>query len=430
MAEQLTSKITLKDQAKISIPIGFEYLLNVLMTLIDTVIVATIGIEELGAIGAMTVVLSLMQLSIQSISVSNSSLLTKCIGENNNQKLKLIAGNSFILTTIFAIITIFIVVLLVPVFPVVFNVSSICNVYIIVRLFGFIQNSYIILLSHQQRTFGKQNNLLLFRSIIIVLNLIFDFIVVKLGYGIFGVAVVTVVLDTLFSIYLILKSKNQITLKYNKKEMKDLFNLFKWNYTERIMSRLDNFIFNIVVARIGVVAYGVHTILIQIKNVVESFLQGFGDGLTINIGIVCGEKNKKNINHMKEITNKLISRLKIIIPIITMCIAIVIITISFDTKEELILAYTILPFILASSYIITSATKYFTFLRGMRLFDFLAKRNMISSIIKIILVFVLVGIGFNIYGVWIAYLSYNLFQKYLSKDKYIKELLVINNELC
>ena len=67
----------------------------------------------------------------------------------------------------------------------------------------------------------------------------------------------------------------------------------KWNFVERIVSRIDNFIFNILVSRMGENEYAVHVILIQIRDIVESFIQGFGDGITISVGIASG-KNDEN----------------------------------------------------------------------------------------------------------------------------------------
>ncbi len=49
---------------------------------------------------------------------------------------------------------------------------------------------------------------------------------------------------------------------------------------------------------------------------------------------------------------------------------------------------------------------------------FLAKRNIISSIIKIALAFILGYTPLGIIGVWLAYLIYEIVQKYMSKQRY------------
>ena len=70
-----------------------------------------------------------------------------------------------------------------------------------------------------------------------------------------------------------------------------------------------------------------------------------------------------------------------------------------------------------------SATYYFAIVRGVRDFKFLAKRNIISSIIKILVAIVLSFTPLGIVGVWIGYLVYGIMQKYLSKARYKKIML-------
>ena len=65
-----------------------------------------------------------------------------------------------------------------------------------------------------------------------------------------------------------------------------------------------------------------------------------------------------------------------------------------------------------------SATYYFAILRGLRDFKFLAKRNIISSIVKIAVATLLSFTPLGILGVWLGYLVYGIIQKYLSKKRY------------
>lgn len=49
----------------------------------------------------MAVVINIMQMSIQTINVTNSSLIAKAIGEKDDDKIKLISGNSIMLNNIY-----------------------------------------------------------------------------------------------------------------------------------------------------------------------------------------------------------------------------------------------------------------------------------------------------------------------------------------
>lgn len=371
----------------------------------------------MGAIGAIAVVINIMQMSIQTINVTNSSLIAKAIGEKDENKIKLISGNAIILTIIISIITILIALLIKPILPTLFNVDKICNTYLIIRLVGFFQSSIVTVLSGQQRTLGKQGNILKLRIVAVVLNLFLDIVVVNYGYGIKGVAWVTVLLDSLMAIYLFIKSKKSVIYKFNKSVMKKISELFKWNFIERIVSRIDNFIFNILVSRMGENEYAVHVILIQIRDIVESFIQGFGDGITISVGIASGKNDESYMLEVRKNAKTIINISSIIVPIITFIIAFIIMRISLNEVNLQIIFYQILPILLLGIYIVMSATYYYSIIRGLRDFKFLAKRNFVSSLIKIIVAIILAYTPLGIIGVWISYLIYCILQKYISKNK-------------
>lgn len=369
----------------------------------------------------MAVIINIMQMSIQTINVTNSSLIAKAIGENNENKIKLISGNSVILTLIISVITILIVLLIMPIFPTMFNVDKVCNTYLFIRLIGFIQSSIVTVLSGQQRTLGNQGNILKLRIFAVIANLIFDILVVKLGYGIVGVALVTITLDTILSIYLLVKSRKSIKYKYNKNIIKNILDLFKWNFVERIVTRIDNFVFNILVSRMGETEYAVHVILIQIKDIIGSFIQGFGDGITISVGIASGKKDTNYMSNVKHVAKKLINKASIIVPLATLTISIIIMKISLNQPDLQTIFFNVLPILLLAIFIEMSATYYYSIIRGIRDFKFLAKRNFISSFIKIIIATILAYTPLGIIGVWISFIIYCILQKYMSKSR-VKEM--------
>lgn len=414
----MDEEINIKKQLKISIPIAFENLINILMTLVDTLVISIVGTKELAALGAMSVIINIMQMGIQTINVSSNTLVAKSLGEKNENKIKLIAGNSIILTFALSILIIIFMFIIHPIFPILFKVDNIANIYLIIRLLGFIQSSLVSVLSGYQRTIGNQKNILKLRIFAVILNLILDIIVVKIGYGIVGVALVTVFIDTILAIYLSIFSRKNIKVKFVRSYFKDILHLFKWNFVERIASRVDNFIFNLIVARMGNLEYSVHVILIQIVNIYESFIQGFGDGITISVGIASGKNDNEYMIVVKTIAKKIVNYASIILPFIIIIISFIIMNISLREPELQYIFLKVLPLFLLGTYISMSATYYFAMLRGNRDFKFLAKRNIISSIVKITTATILSYTPLGIIGVWIGYLVYGITQKYLSKKRY------------
>lgn len=414
----MDEEIDVKKQLKISIPIAFENLINILMTLVDTLVVSLVGTKELAALGAMSVIINIMQMGIQTINVSNNTLVAKSLGEKDEEKVKLVTGNSIILTFVLSLLTILLIFVIHPIFPVLFKVDKIANTYLIIRLLGFVQSSIVTVLAGHQRTIGNQKNILKLRIFAVILNLVLDIIVVKIGYGIVGVALVTIFIDTILAVYLCIFSRKNVKVKFVKSYFEDILHLFKWNFVERIASRIDNFIFNLIVARMGNLEYSVHVILIQIANIYESFIQGFGDGITISVGIASGKNDDKYINTLKSVTRKIINYASIILPVIIFIISFVIMNISLREPELQYIFFKVIPLFLLGTYITMSATYYFAILRGNRDFKFLAKRNIISSIIKISVATILSYTPLGIIGVWIGYLIYGIVQKYLSKRRY------------
>ncbi len=103
---------------------------------------------------------------------------------------------------------------------------------------------------------------------------------------------------------------------------------------------------------------------------------------------------------------------------IFLLIAILIMKIAMPEEASKFIFYQILPLLVLGCYITMSGTYYFSILRGIKEFAFLAKRNMMSSVIKIVIAMILAYTPLGIIGVWIAYLSYAITQKYASKRKY------------
>lgn len=322
-----------------------------------------------------------------------------------------------ILTIIVSIITILITLIIMPTFPTLFKVDKICNTYLLIRLVGFVQSSIVTVLSGQQRTLGEQGNILKLRIGAVIINLIFDILVVKLGYGIIGVAFVTIIIDTVLGIYLLIKSRKTIIYEFNKNMIKNIFDLFKWNFVERIATRVDNFVFNILVSRMGENEYAVHVILIQIKDIIGSFIQGFGDGITISVGIASGREDKSCMTNIKQIARVLINRASIMVPLVTFIISLVIMKISLNQPELQTIFFKVLPILLLAIFTEMSATYYYAIIRGVRDFKFLAKRNFITSLIKIIVATILAYTPLGIIGVWSSFLLYCILQKYMSKTR-------------
>ena len=164
---------------------------------------------------------------------------------------------------------------------------------------------------------------------------------------------------------------------------------------ERAILKIDYFIFNMVVLRIGENEYAVHTLFKQLSDNLQSFVQLYSDGFTITIGKIYN--NKEEMNKTMKVFKKIFIYSSIIIGFIITKISVCTIIISFKDPNLIKLSFEILPFLILTSILTTIASYYFSYLRGTRQFKFLALRNLISSILKIILP---IGLSFTILGIF------------------------------
>ena len=87
-------------------------------------------------------------------------------------------------------------------------------------------------------------------------------------------------------------------------------------------------------------------------------------------------------------------------------------------NELLLIFYSVLPLLIIGQYEEISGTYYYGILRGIREFKFLAQRNFVTSVIKIVIATILSYTVLGIKGVWISYMVYCIVQKLLSKRRY------------
>ena len=72
-----------------------------------------------------------------------------------------------------------------------------------------------------------------------------------------------------------------------------------------------------------------HAIVIQIRNISQAFIQGFGDCITISVEIESGRNKQEQMENAKIVARKLINVFSAIVSVLIVIIAIIIANISF-----------------------------------------------------------------------------------------------------
>ena len=397
-----------KEYLNLALPSGFECIVGVLITMTDTFMISHFGSKTIASVGAMGIVIDFMYLVLQSINVSNNVIVARLLGKNDKEKVKTTVGTSLLIAIICSLICIFLTLNISKFLPKLFLVKKIGLVYLYIRLIGVIPNTISTIIGGYQRTLGNSKRMLNIRLFCFFINAILDFIFIKLGFGITGVALSTILVEIVSMIILICHSKKLIIVKFVKSIAKEEFGLIRYNVYERIFKRGTNFVLNIIMSRIGALQYASHLIVMQFLDLMNNFLHGTGIGTQTIIARAIGSDNNKKVIETTKIVN--IINKKIVY--ITTAIIGIAMTISLPffliEKESLLIGYRLLIFVLVDCVLCGFYHFYSSKLRAMKEFQYISKLSLfISGWLRLILAYMLSKIC-GIYGVWICFIISDL----------------------
>ena len=409
-----------KKYLDLALPSGFECIVGVLITMTDAFMISQFGSEIIASVGAMGTVIDFMYLVLQSVNVSNNVTVARLLGKNDKDQAKITVGTALIIAIICSLICIILTLSISKFIPKMFLVNKIGLVYLYTRLIGVIPNTILTILGGYQRTLGNSRRMLNIRILCFFINAILDFIFIKLGFGIAGVAISTVLAEMINMIVLIYFSKKLVKIKFEKSIAKEEFDLIRYNIYERIFKRGSNFILNVIISRIGALQYAAHIIVMQFLDLINNFLHGTGIGTQTIIATSIGSNDNEKINQ----TTKIISSLNKKIVYVTTSIIGIAMLISLPyfliEKESLIIGYKLLLFVILDCILSGFYHYYSSILRAMKEFKYISKLSLfISGGLRLVLAYLLSKIC-GIYGVWICFIISDSIMNILLNKK-IKE---------
>ena len=409
-----------KKYLDLALPSGFECIVGVLITMTDAFMISQFGSEIIASVGAMGTVIDFMYLVLQSVNVSNNVIVARLLGKNDKDQAKITVGTALIIAIICSLICIILTLSISKFIPKMFLVNKIGLVYLYIRLIGVIPNTILTILGGYQRTLGNSRRMLNIRILCFFINAILDFIFIKLGFGIKGVAISTVLAEIINMIVLIYFSKKLVKIKFEKSIAKEEFDLIRYNIYERIFKRGSNFILNVIISRIGALQYAAHIIVMQFLDLINNFLHGTGIGTQTIIATSIGSNDNEKINQ----TTKIISSLNKKIAYVTTSIIGIAMLISLPyfliEKESLIIGYKLLLFVILDCILSGFYHYYSSILRAMKEFKYISKLSLfISGGLRLVLAYLLSKIC-GIYGVWICFIISDSIMNILLNKK-IKE---------
>lgn len=419
--DSISTKI--KEQLKLSMPSALENVIITLISITDTFFISRLGSEAISAVGAMVSIIFFINLGMKSIQVSNNVIVAQDLGANQREKIKIITGNAILLSTIIQIISIVITIMLSPIIPSVFKVSNICLTYLYIRLIGIIPAGIGMVVSGYQRVLAKSKFIMNIRFLSLILNIILDYIAIKMNYGIAGVAWATVITEVINTTILVFYSRKQITYKINRNYINELLNLAKFGILSRIFDRGGKLVLNIILSRIGMYEYAAHVIVNRIEDFANDFCYGFGIGITTKIGIAIGRANNENYKVLRKAINRIILLFSIVLPLMMLIVLLVLLPNLLIEEQSLKVGYELVPLLLIYSFLLPIHYKYSSIIEGMKEFKFNSKLSAITNTLKIILSYILCKF-IGIKGFWTTFIIITIITIIILKRKegfYIEE---------
>ena len=406
-----------KKYLDLALPSGFECIVGVLITMTDTFMISQFGSEIIASVGAMGTVMDFMYLVLQSINVSNNVIVARLLGRNNKAQAKITVGTALIIAIICSLICIILTLIISKFIPRMFLVNDIGLVYLYIRLIGVIPNTILTILSGYQRTLGNSKRMLNIRILCFFINAVLDFTFIKLGFGITGVALSTILVEIINMVVLVYYSKKLVKIKFVKSIAKEEFSLIQYNIYERIFKRGSNFLLNIIMSRIGALQYAAHIIVMQFLDLINNFLHGTGIGTQTMIATAIGSNNNEKINNTTKIINSLNKKIVYITTVIIGIAMLISLPYFLVEKESLIIGYKLLLFVILDCILSGFYHYYSSILRAMKEFKYISKLSLcISGGLRLVLAYLLSKIC-GIYGVWISFIISDLIMNILLNKK-------------
>lgn len=278
-------------------------------------------------------------------------------------------------------------------------------------------NTILTILGGYQRTLGNSKRMFNIRMLCFFINVILDFIFVKLGFGITGVAISTVLVEIINMVVLIYYSKRLVKIKFVKSIAKEEFDLIRYNIYERIFKRGSNFILNVIMSRIGTLQYAAHIIVMQFLDLMNNFLHGTGIGTQTMVATSIGSDDNEKVNETTKVINNINKKIVYITTSIVGVAMLISLPYFLIEKESLIIGYKLLLFVILDCILMGFYHYYTSILRAMKEFKYISKLSLfISGVLRLILAYLLSKVC-GIYGVWICYIISDFIMNMLLNKK-------------
>lgn len=312
--KDLTKGKLLKNMTILLIPLVLTNLLNSIYNIVDGIWIGNL-IGENG-VSAITncYPLTLIVASIATgLAVATSVLVSQYYGAKEEEKLKSVMGVAYITTFIVGIVTAILMIVTSTIWLKILNtpeeILDITRQYLIIYVIGFIFNYLLTTIMEALRAIGNSKVPLVFVGITTTINLILDPILIKLGLGVAGAGIATLIAMFIGAVIAVVYVNNKSELlkvdfkylKFTKEYIKPFLKtglpviIEEWFIAGVILLEVN---ISNATGVIGSASYGVVSKLEQVVMVIGA---SFKTMATVTVGQFIGNKQvKEAVKVMKQ----------------------------------------------------------------------------------------------------------------------------------
>lgn len=312
--KDLTKGNLLKNMTILLIPLVLTNLLNSVYNIVDAIWIGNLlgenGVSAITNCYPLTLIVTSISVGL---SIATSVLVSQYYGAKEEGKLKSVMGVSYITTIIVGIITAILMIITSKLWLKLLNtpeeIFDITRQYLIIYVIGFIFNFLLTVIMEALRAIGNSRVPLVFVGISTTINLVLDPILIKLGLGVAGAGIATLIamfIGTMIAVIYVNKKSEllKIDLKYlklNKEYVKQLLKtglpviVEEWFIAGVILLEVN---ISNATGVIGSASYGVVSKLEQVIMVIGA---SFKTMATVTVGQFIGNnQTKESVKVMKQ----------------------------------------------------------------------------------------------------------------------------------
>lgn len=318
-----SNRSIIKRTLDIALPSTIESVLISLIAAVDMIMVGTIGADAIASVGITNQPKFIILATILSLNVGVTVVVSHRKGENNRDAANRTLAQAWMISAAIALVLSSLGFIFAK--PIVefagatSEYSDMAALYLKSIMIGNFFNSMSLTINAAQKGSGNTKIAMKTNVTANVVNVIFNFLLINgIGFfpklGVLGAGLATSLgnfVAFVMSVYSISDPQGFLHLKvkehfhFDKKTLKDLFNIASSSFAEQVFLRIGFFAYSKTVAGLGMVAYATHNVCMQLMSLSFSF----GDGLSVATSSLVGQSLGAKRKDMAMIYSKLTQRL-------------------------------------------------------------------------------------------------------------------------